>query len=55
MPRGGPNLGKIASVIPAVLPHDRLLFVQRDLPMPNQQGAFWSSSAMAPEIPFDVT
>ena len=32
MPRGGPNLGKIARVIPIVLPHAPLLFVQHDIP-----------------------
>ena len=42
MPPGGPNLGKIACVISVVLPHARLLFVQRVTPLPNQQGASWS-------------
>ena len=42
MPRGGLNVGKIAHVISVVLPHSRTLFVQRDIPLPNQQGAFWS-------------
>ena len=42
MPRGGPNLGKNACVISAVLLHVGLLFVQRDVPLPNQQGASWS-------------
>ena len=37
MPCGGPNLGKTAYVIPAVLPCIGLLFVQRDSPLPNQQ------------------
>ena len=32
MPHGGPNLGKTASVISAVLPHALLLFVQRVVP-----------------------
>ena len=35
-PPGGPNMGKNACVISAVLPHARLLFVQHDAPMPNQ-------------------
>ena len=39
MPHGGPNLGKIVCVISAMLPHARLLFVQHDVPLPNQQGA----------------
>ena len=39
MPNGGPNLGKIACVIPAAPPHARLLFVQCVAPLPNQQGA----------------
>ena len=39
MPRGGPNLGKTARVISAVLPQAHLLFVQCDTPLLNQQGA----------------
>ena len=39
MPHGGPNLGKIACVIPVMLPCIGLLFAQRDSPLPNQQGA----------------
>ena len=35
MTQGGPNLGKNACVISAVLPRARLLFVQRDAPLPN--------------------
>lgn len=37
-PHGGLNLGKIARVISVMLPHVGLLFVQRDSPLPNQQG-----------------
>ena len=57
MPWGGPNLGKIACVISVVLPHARLLFVQCDAPLPNQQGAFWShrwpwflATSLAPQV-----
>ena len=32
MPHGGLNLGKIACLIPVVLPHAPLLFMQRDIP-----------------------
>ena len=42
MPHGGLKLGKIACLISVVLPHAHLLFVQRDVPLPNQQGASWS-------------
>ena len=42
MPRGGPNLGKIACVIIAAPPHVLQLFVQRDTPLPNQQRGPWS-------------
>ena len=38
-PRGGPNLGKTACVIPTVLPCIGLLFVRCDYPLPSQQGA----------------
>ena len=37
-PRGVPNLGKTARVISDTLPHVGLLFVQRGVPPPNQQG-----------------
>ena len=39
MPDSGLNLGKMARVICAMLPRALLLFVQRDIPPPNQQGA----------------
>ena len=39
MPRGGPNLGKTVWVLSAALPHIGLLFLQRDSPLLNQQGA----------------
>ena len=39
MPRGDPNLGKIACVISVVLFDAPLLFVQRAIPPPNQKGA----------------
>ncbi len=32
MPRRSPNLGKIARVIPTMLPHAPLLFLQCDIP-----------------------
>ena len=44
MPRNNPNLGKTARVISAVLPHACLLFVQCDVPLPNQQGALRSNT-----------
>src|SRR5215216_4582981 len=41
-PRGGPDLGKIACVLSVMLSYAGRLFVQRDVPLPNQQGPSWS-------------